>query len=236
LAITGAELVTALVNPTGGVVFHTFILFALLLHAALVSPRPSSKLYLALSLVPLIRILSLSLPLADVPQIYWYLIIATPLLIATFIVILMLGYRPRDVGLTLNKLPLQLLIAMTGIAFGFIEYQILKPEPLIGALTLQGIMRPAIIMLIATGFAEELMYRGVMQRSSLEAMGTWGLLYITAIFAVLHIGYLSAVDVLFVFAIGLFFALMVKKTGSLLGVSLSHGITNIFLFLIIPFL
>lgn len=235
LVITAAELVTTFVNPIGGIIFHAVILFALLVHASLAFPRSSYKLYLSLCLAPLIRILSLSMPLTDIPQIYWYVIIAVPLLIATFLIIRMLRYRRFEVGLTLGKLPTQFLIGATGIAFGFIEYQILKPEPLLSAFN-WWILPAALLLLVATGFAEELVFRGVMQRSSLEMMGIWGLLYVTVIFAVLHIGYKSAPDVFFVFAIGLFFALMVKKTGSLLGASLSHGLTNVFLYLIIPFL
>jgi len=42
--------------------------------------------------------------------------------------------------------------------------------------------------------------------------------------------------VLFVFAVAMFFAWAVKRTGSLLGVTLAHGITNIMLFVVIPFL
>jgi membrane protease YdiL (CAAX protease family) len=48
-------------------------------------------------------------------------------------------------------------------------------------------------------------------------------------------GFLSWLDVIFVFLVALFFGGVVKKTGSLLGVTLSHGITNIMLFLIAPF-
>ena len=236
LAITAAELVTALVNPIGGIAFHGVILFALLPHSAIASPHPNYKLYLSLSLAPMIRILSLSMPLAGIPQIYWYPIISIPLLVAILIVITRLNYRRWEVGLTLHKLPLQLLIGLTGVIFGFIEYQILNPQPLIDAFSGVRVLLFALIFIVTTGFVEELTFRGVMQRSSFESMGTFGLLYISAVFAVLHISYLSAIDVLFVFAIGLFFAFVVKKTGSLLGASLSHGLTNVFLYLIIPFL
>jgi len=41
--------------------------------------------------------------------------------------------------------------------------------------------------------------------------------------------------VLFVFAVAMFFAWVVKRTGSLLGVTLAYGITNVMLFLVIPF-
>ena len=75
-----------------------------------------------------------------------------------------------------------------------------------------------------------------MQSASRDALGKAAILYVSAVFAVLHIGFLSVPDVAFVFVIGLFFAWVVMKTGSILGVTLSHGITNIGLLLVRPFL
>ena len=46
---------------------------------------------------------------------------------------------------------------------------------------------------------------------------------------------LAILDIVFVFVVALFFGWIVKKTGSLFGVILSHGITNIVLFVIAPF-
>ena len=71
VAITVAEVVTSY-DSILGLIFHTFILIALIVHAALVTDSPNYKLLLALSLAPLTRILSLSMPLAQVPPIYWY--------------------------------------------------------------------------------------------------------------------------------------------------------------------
>jgi membrane protease YdiL (CAAX protease family) len=61
-----------------------------------------------------------------------------------------------------------------------------------------------------------------------------GLLSVAVVFAILHIGWLSVLDVFFVFMIGLFFGFVVLKTKSIAGVSLSHGLTNVFLFLVMP--
>ncbi len=61
------------------------------------------------------------------------------------------------------------------------------------------------------------------------------MLYVSGLFAILHMGFLSWLDVIFVFSVALFLSWVVKKTGSLLGVTLSHGITNIMLFLVVPF-
>ena len=76
----------------------------------------------------------------------------------------------------------------------------------------------------------------MMQSASRDALGKAAILYVSAVFAVLHIGFLSVPDVAFVFVIGLFFAWVVMKTGSILGVTLSHGITNIGLLLVRPLL
>jgi membrane protease YdiL (CAAX protease family) len=62
------------------------------------------------------------------------------------------------------------------------------------------------------------------------------LIYVNAVFAVLHIGYLSILDVVFVFLVGLLFSLFALRTKSIVGVTIAHGAVNISLFLLLPFL
>ncbi|MBI4302908.1 MAG: CPBP family intramembrane metalloprotease [Chloroflexi bacterium] len=236
-SITAAELLTTFYSVQVGVAAHSMVLVALILHASLVPDRPVHRLLLALSLAPLVRILSLAMPLWPFARIYWYIIIAAPLFAASFMVIRNLGLGRRELGLTFNKVPLQAVIALTGIPFGFMEYLILKPQSLIAQLTFDQIWLPAVILLIGTGFLEELIFRGLLQRVSLGILGgTRGLIYVSLLFAALHIGYKSGWDLLFVFAIAVFFSWVAKRTGSILGVTLSHGLTNIFLYLVAPFL
>ncbi len=217
-------------------VCHVVILFALVLNSSLVAESPYRKLYVALTLAPLIRIVSLAMPMEEFSTIYQYLIVSLPLLVGIFATVRVLNLKPPDVSLSLGKLHVQGLVALTGVGFALAEYYILRPEPLISSLTWEAILVPALIFVVAVGFVEELAFRGVMQHCSTEVMGSWGLVYVAGIFAVLHIGYRSPEHVLFVFGVGLFFGWIVKKTGSLLGVTLSHGIINIGLYLIIPLL
>jgi LysM repeat protein len=147
-----------------------------------------------------------------------------------------LSLSRRDLGLTPGFIPTQLLIGCTGFALGIGEYFILRPDPLIDSLSWRAVWVPALILLIGTGFTEEFVFRGVMQSASRDALGKVAILYVTVLFAVLHVGYKSAVDVAFVFGVGLFFAWVVMRTGSIMGATLSHGITNIALYLVVPFL
>jgi membrane protease YdiL (CAAX protease family) len=230
-----AESVTTFTNPVYGVSLHAVILFSLLTLSALrYSENPPSSLFLSLSLAPLIRIISLSLPLAYFPRYAWYLVAGLAVLLATVTLMRVEGLGFREVGVTLNKPLMQAAVGLTGIPFGIIEYHILRPEPLaVGSLFENALL--AIALIFFTGFAEELVFRGVMQRSAVEAFG-WktGVLGVNAVFSILHIGWLSILDVLFVFTIGLLFGFMTFKTGSIVGVSLSHGLTNVFLFLVMP--
>jgi membrane protease YdiL (CAAX protease family) len=123
-----------------------------------------------------------------------------------------------------------------GLALGFVEYHILRPDALIDDLTLRQFVVPALVIMFATGFLEEFIFRGVLQRLAEGVLGRSGLLYVSLIFAILHIGYRSASDFLFVLLIALLYGWVVRRTGSIIGVSVSHGITNITLFLLIPFI
>ena len=74
LAITVAE-VTAVFQPLLGIAGHTIILVAVIIDSARIKGYLQGRLILSLALVPLIRIISLSLPLANIPQVWWYPII-----------------------------------------------------------------------------------------------------------------------------------------------------------------
>ncbi len=237
LGITLAETVTTFLSPHAGLVIHGALLVAVLLHASFWASAAERQFLLALGLAPLIRLMSLSMPLLNFDYMYWYMIIGIPLLVSTAVVYRLGGYRPGQVGLGLGKnLPLQLIIALGGVGLGYLEYLILRPEPLAASLSLEHLWRPALILLVFTGFLEELIFRGLMQRASAEPLRRLGPLYISLLFAVLHIGYQSWVDLLFVFAVGFLFSVVVERTRSIWGVTLAHGLTNITLFLVFPFL
>ncbi len=253
LAVALAELVTTGVFPFGplahpqplwGIVFHIAILVAALLHSALglSANYRQRQLVLSLALVPLVRIISLSMPLVGVPQLWWYPIIYIPLMAAALVAVRILGYRAEEVGFTFRLFPVQIAVGLTGFGFGVAEYWILvklPPEPLaaplVAELTWQAAWLPALILMETTGFVEEFIFRGVLQRSAVERFQWRGMLYVSVLFAILHVGFLSWLDVIFVFSVALFFSWAVKKTGSLLGVALSHGITNIMLMVVVPF-
>jgi len=147
-----------------------------------------------------------------------------------------LGFRMKDVGLTFHSRSalLRMAVIASGFGLGIAEYHILKPDSWIATLGWMEGWQPALLLGISTGFVEEFIFRGVLQRSAWERWGWRGIIYVSVIFAILHMGFLSWVDVLFVFGVAMYFAWAVKKTGSILGVTIAHSLTNITLYLVAP--
>jgi membrane protease YdiL (CAAX protease family) len=250
LFIACAELLI-IYNTKIGIALHVIILFALLLHSTLESDKDKnfSRFLMALVFVPLIRILSLSMPLAHFSRISWFLLISIPIFIAIFICMWVQKLRPKEIGLfvpALRNTPIEAGVILFAIPLGIIEYQILKPSPLPG-LEIASFITSSLIFIICTGFVEELVFRGLIQYNTLRLTGAmyamiarktmrkWsGIIFVTSIFAVLHISNLSPLDCLLAFSVGVLYSVVREKTGSIYGISVSHGIINILVFLVAP--
>jgi hypothetical protein len=233
-ALAIAELTVSTGSPQLGMGIHLVLLIALPLRASF-APAEQRPLLLALMLGPMVRVVSLALPLSVLSPIYWYALTSLPLFVALAVVVRLIGLSRQEVGLRIGSLSLQFAIALLGFPLGVLEYLILAPAPIISELTWQAAFFPVVILLVSTGLLEEMVFRGVLQTLASRLFGAFrGVVYVSVVFAVLHIGYLSAANLVFVFGVALLFGWLVRRTGSLLGVSLAHGLTNIVLLLVLP--
>jgi uncharacterized protein len=234
--VATAELLIALVDPPLGLAIHALLLLGLTLRAGLGKDVQGRRLALALTLAPLLRILSLALPLANLPQLAWYPIISVPLLVSALLVIRQLRMSRLELGLHPGNLLIQLMLMGGGLGIGAAEYALLGESQLIVAFSWNALTLLAVLLLLLTGFVEELIFRGLLQAAALPALGRWALIYVSLLFAALHIGYLSVSVVAFAFGLGLILACAARWGRSIMGVALAHGLANITLFILMPFL
>ncbi len=124
-----------------------------------------------------------------------------------------------------------------GVPLGLIEFYILRPGDWVsGSFTVAAVAGAVVVMFFATGLAEELIFRGIMLQRARESLGTIsGIVFVTGVFATLHLFYQNAYDLVFVFCVGLFYAAVVVRTRSLWGVILSHTFANVILYVLAPF-
>ncbi len=256
--LTVAEMVTALIDPNLGLALHSLLLVSTLFIAAQWHAHPVSRLLIAIGFGPLIRILSLSLPLVGQSMAVWWAVVSLPLMIATYVAMQTLGLSWRDVGaLSIGRdkprkrdgtdggkrtlwwaFVIQLAIAAMGLFLGFSEYFILRPTPVVPSMAFPDAHIAFIVLLISTGFFEELLFRGVMQTVAEEEemnLGPWAANFLVSmVFAALHIGYRSIPDYVLVFVASMLFGWAFHRTRSLWGITLAHGLTNTMLFVILP--
>jgi hypothetical protein len=236
LALIAAELTTTYVNKTWGLTIHTIILFALLVNAAMVESKDFSNLLRSMMPIPIIRIIGLSIPMMQIKPLYWFPIVAIPLFASSVVIMRSQNFSLKDVGLTLGKIPIQILITVSGLFTGIIEFFILRPDPLISQFTPALLVGGFVIMLISTGLAEELVFRGIMQTNTMKVLGpAFGLLYTSLVFTTMHIGWIYFADLVFVFCVAMFYGYCFIKTKSLFGITMAHGLSNSMLFLVMPF-
>lgn len=196
---------------------------------------PARGLFLALTLAPLTRLVTFALPLAVMPEVSWYAAVSLPLFVAAVLAARRLQLAPAGIGLQFGTgLPVQILIGLSGIVLGYAEYQIVKPAPLVRSLTLGEVWLPALILMIGTGLFEELIFRGLLQRTAVDLLGRNAVLYVVAVYAILHLGYKSATDLVLAAGLGLVFGVVAATTRSILGVALAHGLANVMVFIALP--
>src|SRR2546428_3666038 len=231
-----------------GLGLHILLIFTLMFLSVLLQSRDATlaALVVAASLASLVRVFSLAVPrypfvappetnpLNTLP---WLALVSVPLLVSVATVAYVQGLRPRDLGLRFERwidIPQQTAVAMTGIPLGLLEFFILRLPPSqkwVPGITLGNLVLGGLAIFFATGLSEELIFRAILLKRAVEGLGERaGLLYVTAIFASLHIFFLNGIDLVFVFAVGLFYGLIVLNTrnpcGAMLSPTLAHLISS----------
>jgi membrane protease YdiL (CAAX protease family) len=224
-----------IVSPPAGMACHLLLVFSLMLQASLGSDR-ERPLVLALVLAPLTRILSLSFPLAPSAVAYRYALTSVPLFLAALMVARNLGLSRHDLGLSLGRPALQLLIAFVSVPLAVIAYLVLRPAALLKPVGWPTALAIALVLVVCTGFVEEFIFRGVLQTAARSVLGRWQLPYVSTLSASLYLGYRSVGMVALMLAVSLGFGWLVAKSGSILGVSAAHGLGNVGLLLVLPLL
>jgi membrane protease YdiL (CAAX protease family) len=222
-AIMAAQAVTAFGGVVLGTLCHAVIVLALLNHYVWLGHAPGRQALPVLVLAPLLRILSVAMPIKQLQPIYWFVLIGLPLLLSAAWTVRLLGVPWSGLGLRLRSWPRQCLVACSGLPLGAVGFMVGHPTALIPALDWRDLVVGAVILTIFVGFTMELIFRGLLQRVVTDVFGPAGLLWSTAIYTSLYINSLSWSYVLFIGLVSLFFGWWVQRTGSLWGVAAAHS-------------
>ena len=189
----------------------------------------------ALILLPLVRIINVSMPLSDVP-IFMYVNIYAPMLIPLFFLIRHQKLSASDLGVTFRHIvryiPLSIVVGFL-IAEG--EYIAIGPGYLAAGMSMEDMIGIAVIVFFFVGLVEELIFRSILQFRLENLFGlNAGLIFASVLFGIMHSGYGEPAEILVTTLAGFVLGYMYQKTRSLPLVVFAHSFANIFLFVLIP--
>jgi uncharacterized protein len=235
-AIMAAEAVAIAVDGVAGAICHAGVLLALLMTYSLTAHRAHSHLIYLLALVPLLRILSLTMPTRHVAEIWWYPMVGAPLLLAAFLATRAVHVPWPGLRMRRKDASYQAAIALTGAPLGVAAYAIMTPEPLISPLSVPRLLVGVIVLVVFSALAEEIVFRGLLQGAAREAFGVFGILIVGLLYSSIYAGSLSAAYMGFSGAVGIALAAAVDRTGVLWGAVGARALVIVGLLLVWPVL
>lgn len=199
------------------------------------SQETSHPLYTALILIPLIRIISVSLPMTDLPEVFGIVAVSIPLFITGIMVAKTIKLTPTEMGFGNYISYKQLLIALLGLPLGAVKFCMIQPDiKNISAAPLEIIMW-VIAFIICVGLLEEFLFRGILFNVANKYLGNnKAMIFTSLLYAALTISSKSLLNVIYAFLISLLFCRIFIWKKFIIGLSLAHGLLNITYYLICP--
>jgi len=227
-----AEYLIFLGKPNAAMPIHALNLVFLILSSIFINNR----IYPALMLLPLFRLLNVAMPVFFNLTLYSYSMVYAPMFIPIYFLVKDGFISRSEAGMTfkgfLYYFPLAIAV---GFALGWGEYNVIHPQLLTPSANIKEIFILTVTMIFFVGIVEEFIFRSSLQTVLEERLGSIaGLLLASVIFGFMHSGYQMPLELLYVSFAGVVFGLLFWLTKSLPIISLAHGVTNISLFLVVP--
>ncbi len=238
LAIAFAEMLIYSGRVKEAIWVHTAILIGLSLSITFMKNEEVYKTYQALLLLPILRLVNLSMPIFFDITLYSFVLIYAPLAFPVTIAAVHQHLTRGEVGITFKNIWLYLPFSiLLGFGLGMGEYLTIRTDYLIPDLSFLNILKLTLVMVFFVGLVEELIFRAMLQTSLSKLFGAWtGILLSSMLFGFMHSGYGTSYEVLYTFFVGAIIGYMFYKTQSLPFVTMVHGFVNVFLFGFIPHL
>jgi membrane protease YdiL (CAAX protease family) len=191
-----------------------------------------------LMLLPVLRLVNLSMPIFFNTTLYTFIFVYSPLAIPVAAIIIHQRDSLKDIGITTKNIFMYMILAIPlGFLLGLGEYLTIRPGYLVPDLTFVNLLKLTIVMVFFVGLVEELIFRSILQARLEQALGVKEALIITSImFGLMHSGYGTYNEMLYTGFVGLIIGIIFYKTRSLPFIAVLHGFVNVFLFGILPLL
>ena len=236
LCIIIAELLIFSGRMGEAVWLHIATLIALSLSNIFIKDYEVNRVHQALMLLPILRLINLSVPVFFNTTLYTFIFVYGPLAIPVAVIISQQQSSIEKIGISMKNIGLYMILSVPlGFLLGLGEYLTIRTGYLVPDLTFGSLLKLTIIMVFFVGLVEEVIFRSILQTRLQEALSIQEALLITSVlFGLMHSGYGTFQEILYTSFVGLIMGLIFYKTRSLPFITVLHGFVNVFLFGVFP--
>lgn len=219
-----AEAIFLVLGLLAGAVAGLVAVSILLAYGSARVDRPEGQAAVALSVVPLLRVLSIALPSFLVPVWIWHAEIGIAVIVATLLASRLIGIGPTDLGLRTVPERDTVLAALAGLPLGFLASRIAETSSILPDRALTTVVVASLAVIIGAAFAEELLFRGLLLRVAERAGGGDGVLVSSALSTLFYVGTLNIRYVVLMGLVSIVFATVTRRSGSIWPAVACHAV------------
>jgi hypothetical protein len=200
---------------------------------------PHRRALIPLLLFPILRLLSVTIPIAPLPRIDWYPAIGLPWLFSALVVVWFLRPSPAYLqlrGYNRGEILRQAIFGLTGISLAYLVYLLAPTKPILASGDWRGLVFGGMLITVFTGFAEEFVFRFLVQSQMESVFGKAGIYIAALLGSAMYIPTMSLPLIAFWLIAGVVFGYWVHRTRSLWGVVLAHSLLSVGSILLLPLL
>jgi uncharacterized protein len=215
---------------------HIGTIIALSLSNVFIKDSDIYRIYQAIMLLPILRLINLSMPIFFKTTLYTFLFIYGTLAIPVAVIIIHQRASLEQIGISMKNIGFFMVLSIPlGFLLGLGEYLTIRTEYLIPDLSFVNLLKLTFVMVFFVGLIEELIFRSILQTRLEQALNVHEAILITSIlFGLMHSGYGTFNEILYTGFVGFVLGFAFYKTRSLPFIAVLHGFVNVFLFAILP--
>ncbi|HWR66923.1 MAG TPA: CPBP family intramembrane glutamic endopeptidase [Bellilinea sp.] len=240
VAIAAVELQTVWLEPKTGTFYHGLLVLIMLHHYLLARDDPDRKKLLLLAVIPLLRVISMAMPVGLIPPLYRYPMVGIPVIISIGIVLRETAIPWSKIGLqwpsfrTSDQIWENILIAMSGIPLGLMGYYFADPIPLVTEFHWGEVIASILVVILYIAILEEVVFRGMLLNTLKNTFGQFGILMASILYTLLFASYPSIEGIILMGFSSLLYSWHVLESRSILAATISHTFMIVGMLIIWP--
>lgn len=227
-AFAAIELQTVWIAPKLGTLYYGIILVILLHHYLLSTSDPNRNKLLLLTPIPLLRLISMAMPVGHVDPLYRYPMVGIPVFISLALILKEADLPWSQLGLQLPRIRRteqiweNILIALSGIPLGIMGYYFADPIPLVTTFNWAEVIASLLVVILYVALLEEIVFRGMLLHTLVHSYGQVGILISSIIYTILFASYYSVQGIVLMGFASLLYNWHAHESRSILAATISH--------------